>query len=80
MKVRDGRGKWLVRQVLYQHVPAELVDRPKTGFSIPIDEWLRGPLKSWASDLLSPARLRAQNLFNAKRVGRATDRAHERPR
>jgi asparagine synthase (glutamine-hydrolysing) len=69
MKVRDGRGKWLVRQVLYQHVPANLVDRPKTGFGIPIDDWLRGPLKSWASDLLSPARLQAQNLFNAKRVG-----------
>jgi asparagine synthase (glutamine-hydrolysing) len=69
MKVRDGRGKWLVRQVLCQHVPANLVDRPKTGFGIPIDEWLRGPLKSWASDLLSPARLRAQNLFNAERVG-----------
>ena len=68
MKVREGRGKWLIRQVLYQHVPANLVDRPKTGFGIPIDEWLRGPLKSWASDLLSPARLRAQNLFNAKRV------------
>jgi asparagine synthase (glutamine-hydrolysing) len=68
MKVRDGRGKWLVRQVLYQHVPADLVDRPKTGFSIPIDEWLRGPLKSWASDLLAPGRLQAQNLFNAKRV------------
>jgi asparagine synthase (glutamine-hydrolysing) len=68
MKVRDGRGKWLVRQVLYQHVPADLVDRPKTGFSIPIDDWLRGPLKPWVSDLLSPARLQAQNLFNAKRV------------
>jgi asparagine synthase (glutamine-hydrolysing) len=68
MKVRDGRGKWLVRQVLYQHVPRNLVDRPKTGFGIPIDDWLRGALKSWASDLLSPARLRAQNLFNADRV------------
>jgi asparagine synthase (glutamine-hydrolysing) len=68
MKVRDGRGKWLVRQVLYRHVPAELVDRPKSGFSIPIDDWLRGPLKTWANDLLSPARLRAQNLFNADRV------------
>jgi asparagine synthase (glutamine-hydrolysing) len=68
MKVRDGRGKWLVRQVLYQHVPQNLVDRPKTGFGIPIDDWLRGPLKSWASDLLSPARLRAQDLFNASRV------------
>jgi asparagine synthase (glutamine-hydrolysing) len=68
MKVRDGRGKWLVRQVLYQHVPQNFVDRPKTGFGIPIDDWLRGPLKSWASDLLSPARLRAQNLFNASCV------------
>lgn len=68
MKVRDGRGKWLVRQVLYRHVPPGLVDRPKTGFGIPIDDWLRGPLKSWASDLLSPARLQAQDLFNAPRV------------
>ena len=68
MKVRGGQGKWLVRQVLYRHVPANLVERPKAGFSIPIDEWLRGPLKSWAGDLLSPARLQTQNLFNAKRV------------
>lgn len=68
MKVRDGHGKWLIRQVLYQHVPAGLVDRPKTGFSIPIDDWLRGPLKPWTNDLLSPARLQAQNLFNVGRV------------
>ena len=68
MKVRDGHGKWLVRQVLYRHVPQNLVDRPKTGFGIPLDDWLRGPLKSWAGDLLSPARLQAQNLFNAGRV------------
>jgi len=68
MKVRDGRGKWLVRQVLDQHVPQDLVDRPKTGFGIPIDDWLRGPLRSWAGDLLSPPRLKAQNLFNAGRL------------
>jgi asparagine synthase (glutamine-hydrolysing) len=73
MKVRVGRGKWLVRQVLYRHVPAALIDRPKTGFSIPIDDWLRGPLRPWASDLLSPAALRQQGLFNAKRVGRMLD-------
>lgn len=70
MKVRDGRGKWLVRQVLYRHVPAELIDRPKTGFSIPLDEWLRGPLRGWAGDLLSPARLARQGLFEPKRVAR----------
>jgi asparagine synthase (glutamine-hydrolysing) len=68
MKIRDGRGKWLVRQVLYKHVPATLIDRPKTGFSIPLDQWLRGPLKSWAYDLLAPTRLRQQGLFNAARV------------
>ncbi len=73
MKVRAGRGKWLVRQVLYRHVPAALIDRPKTGFSIPIDDWLRGPLRPWASDLLSPATLQLQGLFNAKRVGRMLD-------
>jgi asparagine synthase (glutamine-hydrolysing) len=69
MKVRAGRGKWLVRQVLYKHVPAALIDRPKTGFSIPLDDWIRGPLKSWACDLLSPDRLLRQGLFDAKRVG-----------
>lgn len=68
MKIRDGHGKWLVRQVLYKHVPAALIDRPKTGFSIPLDQWLRGPLKSWAYDLLAPARLRQQGLFNTARV------------
>jgi len=73
MKVRDGRGKWLVREVLYRHVPRELIDRPKTGFSIPLDDWLRGPLKAWAGDLLSPARLSRQGLFDPKRVGRMLD-------
>jgi asparagine synthase (glutamine-hydrolysing) len=73
MKVRDGRGKWLVREVLYRHVPRELIDRPKTGFSIPLDDWLRGPLKSWAGDLLSPARLKRQALFDSRRVARMFD-------
>jgi asparagine synthase (glutamine-hydrolysing) len=73
MKVRAGRGKWLVRQVLYRHVPPELVERPKTGFSIPIDDWLRGPLRAWMSDLLSPTRLKSEELFNAELVGRLVD-------
>lgn len=79
MKVRDGRGKWLVREVLHRHVPREMVERPKTGFSIPLDDWLRGPLKEWASDLLAPDRLRRQGLFDANRVSAALDE-HSRGR
>lgn len=70
MKVKDGGGKWLVRQVLDRHVPRKLIDRPKTGFGIPLDDWLRGPLRPWASDLLSLARLQRQGLFDASRVSR----------
>lgn len=76
LKQRDGRGKWLLRQVLYRHVPQDLVDRPKAGFAIPIDTWLRGPLRDWAEDLLDERMLRAEGLLDAATVRAAWD-AHQ---
>jgi len=68
VKIRDGQTKWILRQVLDRHVPRELVDRPKMGFAIPLGEWLRGPLRDWAENLLSERRLREAGLLNAAAV------------
>jgi asparagine synthase (glutamine-hydrolysing) len=64
LKVRGDTGKYILRNVLYQHVPRELFQRPKMGFQLPLSRWLRGPLREWAEDLLQADRLRRQGVLN----------------
>lgn len=73
MKQRGGQSKWALRQILYRHVPRELVDRPKMGFEVPIAAWLRGPLRSWAEALLAPQRLQRDGFFHVAPLRRKWD-------
>jgi asparagine synthase (glutamine-hydrolysing) len=68
MKIKDGRGKHVLRELLYRQAPRALFERPKAGFAIPIGQWLRGPLRPWAEELLAPGRLASEGYFDAAAV------------
>ena len=70
MKIRGNTSKWALRQILYKHVPKELIERPKAGFAMPIGQWLRGPLRAWASELLHPDRLAREGYLRPEPITR----------
>jgi len=72
-RIRGGKGKALLREVLYRHVPESLIERPKSGFALPIGQYLRGPLLDWAEGLLDPGRLKSEGYFDVKKVRAAWD-------
>jgi asparagine synthase (glutamine-hydrolysing) len=69
-KVRNGKSKWVLREILYRHVPKNLIERPKIGFGVPLNDWLRGPLREWAELMLDSRKLNQQGYLDAKMVRR----------
>ena len=63
-KIQNNQGKSILRNLLYKHVPKDLIERPKMGFRVPIDSWLRGPLRDWAEDLLDESRLNREGFLS----------------
>jgi asparagine synthase (glutamine-hydrolysing) len=72
-KIQGGVGKWILRQVLYRYVPKTMVDRPKRGFGVPLDRWLRSELRDWAESLLDPSRLRREAIFHPAPIRKKWD-------
>jgi asparagine synthase (glutamine-hydrolysing) len=70
LKVRDGTGKWILRRILEEYVPKPLFERPKSGFAVSLDDWLRGPLRTWAEDLLTERRLKDVGELNPAPIRR----------
>ncbi|MDA8985313.1 asparagine synthase (glutamine-hydrolyzing) [Candidatus Pelagibacter sp.] len=68
LKYKNGQGKWILKKILNNYVPKDLTERPKKGFGIPLDSWLRGPLKDWSENLLNEKRLSQEGYFNPKLI------------
>jgi len=67
-KIRGKESKWALRQVLYRHVPRSLIERPKSGFSVPISRWLKGSLREWAEDLLDAEKMKQEGFFKTEEI------------
>jgi asparagine synthase (glutamine-hydrolysing) len=64
MKIHNNSGKWILRQLLNEYVPRDLIERPKLGFGLPVGDWLRDPLREWAEDLLDEKKMNQEGYFN----------------